>query len=212
MGEFYRAHSDQVRFLGIDLADDRQAALAMAAQTKMTFPSVQDPNSEVRAGLRVVGVPTTLFVRPDGSIARANECGFLEGRISEPDRQIPAGEGVASATESAGVEVFSDLTDLPAWYVPLITGLQSASPEELVRFRAPDEEKVRHSAVLVLFADGSDIGESGPDVLLIERAADMRSHAGQPAFPGGRRIQATTVRSRPRCARRRKRPAWTRQA
>ena len=69
MGEFYRAHSDQVRFLGIDLADDRQAALAMAAQTKMTFPSVQDPNSEVRAGLRVVGVPTTLFVRPDGSIA-----------------------------------------------------------------------------------------------------------------------------------------------
>ena len=53
-----------------------------------------------------------------------------------------------SATESAGVEVFSDLTDLPAWYVPLITGLQSASPEELVRFRAPDEEKVRHSAVL----------------------------------------------------------------
>ena len=37
----------------------------------------------------------------------------------------------------------------------------------------------------MLFADGSDIGESGPDVLLIERAADMRSHAGQPAFPGG---------------------------
>ena len=25
-----------------------------------------------------------------------------------------------------------------------------------------------------------------PDVLLIERAHDMRSHAGQPAFPGGR--------------------------
>ena len=69
MGSFYRAHGDQVRFLGIDLADDRQAALAMAAGTKMTFPSVQDPKSEVRAGLRVVGVPTTLFVRPDGSIA-----------------------------------------------------------------------------------------------------------------------------------------------
>ena len=69
MGAFYRAHGDQVRFLGIDLADDRQAALAMAAATKMTFPSVQDPKSEVRAGLRVVGVPTTLFVRPDGSIA-----------------------------------------------------------------------------------------------------------------------------------------------
>lgn len=69
MGEFYRANSASVSFLGIDLADDRVAALAMAGRTKMTFPSVQDPNSQVRAGLRVVGVPTTLFVRPDGTIA-----------------------------------------------------------------------------------------------------------------------------------------------
>jgi 8-oxo-dGTP pyrophosphatase MutT (NUDIX family) len=28
-------------------------------------------------------------------------------------------------------------------------------------------------------------GDHGPDVLLIERAHTMRSHAGQPAFPGG---------------------------
>ena len=28
-------------------------------------------------------------------------------------------------------------------------------------------------------------GPAGPDVLLIERSADLRSHAGQPAFPGG---------------------------
>jgi 8-oxo-dGTP pyrophosphatase MutT (NUDIX family) len=35
--------------------------------------------------------------------------------------------------------------------------------------------------VLVLFGEGAN----GPDVLLIERAHTMRSHAGQPAFPGG---------------------------
>jgi 8-oxo-dGTP pyrophosphatase MutT (NUDIX family) len=29
------------------------------------------------------------------------------------------------------------------------------------------------------------MGETGPDVLLIERAHDMRGHAGQMAFPGG---------------------------
>lgn len=29
------------------------------------------------------------------------------------------------------------------------------------------------------------IGPHGPDVLLIERSSDLRSHAGQPAFPGG---------------------------
>ncbi|MGO8955967.1 MAG: NUDIX hydrolase [Streptosporangiaceae bacterium] len=39
----------------------------------------------------------------------------------------------------------------------------------------------RPAAVLVLFG----IGAGGPDVLLIERAADLRKHPGQPAFPGG---------------------------
>jgi 8-oxo-dGTP pyrophosphatase MutT (NUDIX family) len=29
------------------------------------------------------------------------------------------------------------------------------------------------------------VGDDGPDVLLIERAAGLPSHAGQPAFPGG---------------------------
>lgn len=39
----------------------------------------------------------------------------------------------------------------------------------------------RRSAVLILFGEGS----AGPDVLLIEKSAHLRSHAGQPAFPGG---------------------------
>ena len=39
----------------------------------------------------------------------------------------------------------------------------------------------RRSAVLILFGEGPD----GPDVLLIEKSAHLRRHAGQPAFPGG---------------------------
>jgi 8-oxo-dGTP pyrophosphatase MutT (NUDIX family) len=39
----------------------------------------------------------------------------------------------------------------------------------------------RRSAVLILFG----AGPGGPDVLLIEKSAHLRSHAGQPAFPGG---------------------------
>ncbi|MBP7971807.1 MAG: TlpA disulfide reductase family protein [Candidatus Nanopelagicales bacterium] len=68
-GEVSRATGDSVQFLGIDLADDRLSALRFASASKMGFPSVQDPNSTVRAGLRLVGVPTTLLVRPDGTIA-----------------------------------------------------------------------------------------------------------------------------------------------
>jgi len=69
MGEVYRANREQLGFLGIDMADDQIAALGLAAQTNMSFPSVQDPESRIRAGLGVVGVPTTVFMRPDGSIA-----------------------------------------------------------------------------------------------------------------------------------------------
>lgn len=68
-GDVSRAAGDSVRFLGIDLADDRLAALRFAAASKMEFPSVQDPDSSVKSGLRLVGVPATLLVRPDGTIA-----------------------------------------------------------------------------------------------------------------------------------------------
>jgi 8-oxo-dGTP pyrophosphatase MutT (NUDIX family) len=45
----------------------------------------------------------------------------------------------------------------------------------------PPEYGGRPAAVLILFATGP----AGPDLLLIERAADLRKHPGQPAFPGG---------------------------
>jgi 8-oxo-dGTP pyrophosphatase MutT (NUDIX family) len=69
---------------------------------------------------------------------------------------------------------------LPAWLQPLAGAAAEVTPGELSRFLPPDDGG-RTSAVLILLGEGSD----GPDLLLIERAADMRSHAGQPAFPGG---------------------------
>ena len=69
---------------------------------------------------------------------------------------------------------------VPAWLGQLVEALPHVTVDQLSRF-APPATGGRHSAVLVLFGDG----ELGPDVLLIERAHTMRSHAGQPAFPGG---------------------------
>jgi 8-oxo-dGTP pyrophosphatase MutT (NUDIX family) len=72
---------------------------------------------------------------------------------------------------------------LPGWLRPLARQARDVRPEQLSRFLPPDEGG-RESAVLILFADGGR-GWDGADVLLIERAHDMRSHAGQVAFPGG---------------------------
>jgi 8-oxo-dGTP pyrophosphatase MutT (NUDIX family) len=72
---------------------------------------------------------------------------------------------------------------LPGWLRPLAVRARDVRPEELSAFLPPDEGG-RESAVLILFGDDGR-GWDGAHVLLIERAHDMRSHAGQVAFPGG---------------------------
>ena len=69
---------------------------------------------------------------------------------------------------------------LPDWLQPVAEAALGALPAEFSSFRPPADGG-RAGAVLMLFG----MGEAGPDVLLIERAHDMRSHAGQMAFPGG---------------------------
>ena len=74
----------------------------------------------------------------------------------------------------------TQVSDIPAWLRPLVSAAGNVLPEELSKF-LPPAEGGRQSAVLMLLGDGPD----GPDLLLIQRAEDLRTHAGQPAFPGG---------------------------
>jgi len=70
------------------------------------------------------------------------------------------------------------VSDLPDYLVRLLDGAGDLP----LRHRMPQASATaRRSAVLILFCEGP----SGPDVLLIEKSAHLRSHAGQPAFPGG---------------------------
>jgi 8-oxo-dGTP pyrophosphatase MutT (NUDIX family) len=71
--------------------------------------------------------------------------------------------------------------EFPSWLRPLAEAARTVRAEDMSRFLPPDDGSGRESAVLMAFGevDGS------PAVLLIERAADMRTHAGQVAFPGG---------------------------
>jgi 8-oxo-dGTP pyrophosphatase MutT (NUDIX family) len=74
------------------------------------------------------------------------------------------------------------MTDaVPDWLAPLAARAASIDAGDLSRFLPPDDGSGRESAVLMAFGDGG----AGPAVLLIERAADMRKHPGQVAFPGG---------------------------
>ncbi len=77
----------------------------------------------------------------------------------------------------------------PRWLSDFADGIPAIGGERFSRFLPPPEGGRRHSAVLVLFAPGQDgRGDMAPGdatVVITERAHSMRSHAGQPAFPGG---------------------------
>ena len=91
---------------------------------------------------------------------------------------------------------------VPGWLRDLA---DAASKMEINPLTQPPAHGGRASAVLVLFAAGPQAGSqpgpqagsqpgphagpqtapNHPDLLFIQRSADLRLHAGQPAFPGG---------------------------
>ncbi|MFF8813780.1 NUDIX hydrolase [Streptomyces pactum] len=83
-----------------------------------------------------------------------------------------------TSTFGGGVAVSAQ--GLPEWLLPVARVAETVEPRQLSRF-LPPERGGRPSAVLVLFGEGP----RGPELLLMERAGSLRSHAGQPSFPGG---------------------------
>ncbi|MHC3471492.1 NUDIX hydrolase [Streptomyces sp. 7R007] len=87
----------------------------------------------------------------------------------------------ASNTRGGPVELSRE--GLPGWLDPVVRVVETVQPLQLSRFLPPEDGAGRQSAVLILFGEGED--ERGPELLLMERASSLRSHAGQPSFPGG---------------------------
>ena len=61
--------ADQVRFVGINPVDDADATTAFATEHGVTYDNFLDPTGTLLAALGINVFPTTLFVRPDGTIA-----------------------------------------------------------------------------------------------------------------------------------------------
>jgi 8-oxo-dGTP pyrophosphatase MutT (NUDIX family) len=71
--------------------------------------------------------------------------------------------------------------EIPEWLVTIRDAARTISGADLTKFMPPEDSDARPGAVLMLFGEG----DRGPDLLLTERAHDMRSHPGQVSFPGG---------------------------
>jgi 8-oxo-dGTP pyrophosphatase MutT (NUDIX family) len=70
---------------------------------------------------------------------------------------------------------------LPAWWTPLRDRVLSVRASDFPT-PPPPASAGRPGAVLILLGQQE---ATGPDVVIIERAAMLRNHAGQCAFPGG---------------------------
>ncbi|WP_292607811.1 CoA pyrophosphatase [Nocardioides sp. REDSEA-S30_B4] len=79
--------------------------------------------------------------------------------------------------------------DLPDWLHEVRAGAEAIDALDLTRFTPPEDGSARPGAVLMLFGEG----EQGGELLLTERAHDMRSHPGQVSFPGGSLDPGETV-------------------
>lgn len=73
---------------------------------------------------------------------------------------------------------------VPAFLRPLVDGAADTPLHHYSRLAPPRDGSGRASAVLVAFAERVPDAD-GPGVLLIQRAATLRRHPGQVAFPGG---------------------------
>ena len=82
-----------------------------------------------------------------------------------------------------------DRPALPAWLEEIRAGAEAIDALDLTRFTPPPDGSARPGAVLMLFGEG----DRGGELLLTERAHDMRSHPGQVSFPGGSLDPGETV-------------------
>lgn len=64
----HQANKDNIAFLGINLADDPGAAEAVREQTGITYPVARDPDGSAFEAFGGFGMPTTVFISPQGTI------------------------------------------------------------------------------------------------------------------------------------------------
>lgn len=94
------AYGDRVRFLGVDILDERDSARAFMREYGWTYPSVYDPAGAIRDGLGLLGQPVTLFYDASGALVDTWS-GSLSQEVLDDDlaaiAPAPRSEGTPSS-------------------------------------------------------------------------------------------------------------------
>ena len=73
----HQRYGDKVRFIGVDIQDDRSGATDFIAQHQIPYPSVFDPSNQIAVSYGLFSPPDTLFFDADGNLVKT-----LPGQVS----------------------------------------------------------------------------------------------------------------------------------
>jgi thiol-disulfide isomerase/thioredoxin len=82
LAQLSKRYASDVQFVGVDIADQPAPAAAFIRKFGWTYPSVADPDEEIKRGYGFLGQPDTLVYAKDGSIAWQGS-----GAVSKEDLQ-----------------------------------------------------------------------------------------------------------------------------
>lgn len=86
----FERYGDQVAFLGMNHQDGRDGALELLAETGVQYPSGYDPQGKVAEAYGLFGMPTTVFITPDGRIAAMRTGEMSRGELGEALEELLA--------------------------------------------------------------------------------------------------------------------------
>ena len=110
MPEFQRVHEHrggEVTILGVDIGPQqflgtREEGRALLQELGVTYPAGTTYDETVARGFEIVGMPTTIFIRADGSVARKWSGILTEDKLNELVDELTGGAAAESASASAG--------------------------------------------------------------------------------------------------------------
>ena len=110
MPEFQRVHEHrggEVTILGVDIGPQqflgtREEGRALLQELGVTYPAGTTYDEMVAREFEIVGMPTTIFIRADGSVARKWSGILTEDKLNELVDELTGGASAESASASAG--------------------------------------------------------------------------------------------------------------
>lgn len=65
-----KEYSDKIIVLAVNNGESLVTVKGFAEQYKLTFPILLDPKLDISKAYQVINLPTTYFIKPDGTVAK----------------------------------------------------------------------------------------------------------------------------------------------